>query len=159
MKKILASLLLATLLLAACSKDEDPADSRARVFYNLDSLVTIESVFVTLDDGNSTWNFKPHNFKPTAADSTLFTSPEVQTLGDGQLRMTFQLKTSNGDSFCSGSLKAPISPNWRWTFEILHARRDFAIACPDCWNITEYDIVGEAYADEAINILWRGRGP
>ncbi len=159
MKSRLAYFLLAVLAVGACSEEEQASDSRARVYYIQDSLLSLKSVYVTLDDGNSIWEFEPHNFRRVETDSNRFTSPEVQTQANGTLQMIFHLVTSNGSPFCDGSLVAPLSPNWRWSFEFVHVLKDSVYACSDCIKVSIYEIYDQAHLGESIHVLWRGRGP
>ena len=155
----LGFLLLAVFLFIACSKDEQAVDSRARILFIEDTLLTFNSVYATLDDGNSSWQFEPHNFIRIQSDSTRFTSPEVQTRGSGVLTVTFRVTKSGGNTVCDGSLGAYLSPNWRWSFELMHALTDSAYACGDCFNTSRFEIFDPDYPGQSIYVFWRGRGP
>jgi hypothetical protein len=157
MKLKVICVLSAALLAAACSEEERVSDSRARVYYKADTLITMKSVYATLDDGSSVWNFKPHNFFPLSDDLDRFASPEVQTGSEGTLRMTFHLDDTTGTTFSSGSISAPLSSNWRWQFELVHG--DSLLACIDCVTTRRFNITAPGHANEWIYVLWRGRGP
>ncbi len=159
MKTKITYFLIAAFIIAGCSKDEQPADSRVRVWFCEDTLVTMSSVHVTIYDGESAWEFKPHNFKRTASDSNCFSSPEVQTQSSGVLEVLFHLDKIDGTTFCDGAFSAHLSPNWRWSFEILHAITDSTWTCIDCIHTTMYEIYDQAHSNESIYVLWRGRGP
>jgi hypothetical protein len=159
MKFRLVHLLFPVLVLAACSDNEQASDSRARIFYIEDSLLSTESVYATLDDGSTVWEFEPPDFTRVAPDSNLLAGPEVHTRSSGTLRMTFRLVASGGSTLSEGSLATPLSPNWRWFFEIVHAPKDPPLACSDCIQVTVYDFLDQAYLDDLVYVLWKGRGP
>lgn len=157
-----ASFLILALVLAitaACSDDPVPTDNRASVYFEKDSLITSESVFVTLNDGEKIWDFKPVNFRPSDTDTLLYLGPEVQTTDAGSLLMELDLFTPGGVSIASGSLKVPMSPNWRWSFGIFHAATDTPIGCDDCFGSSTFEIDIPGHEDERIFVVMRGRGP
>jgi hypothetical protein len=144
-------------LLASCSNKEQPSDSRARVSIREDTLLTHSWLTATLKDGVSVWVFEPNDFTMSAADSTVFESPEVKTRATGVLQMDFMLVTGSDVLFSEGSVEVPMSPNWRWSFEILHAKDD--PVCPDCSSYERFGILDDNHAGEYIFLLWRGTGP
>jgi hypothetical protein len=156
MKPILKIALPALLLVAACSDEEQPADSRARAYYQLDSLVTVESVFVTLNDGAQTWSFKPADFSRSDTDTLLYFSPEVKTRIGGTLAVEFALFTPTGEAIAEGEFGLPMSPNWRWTIAIIHSITDPSVDCSDCQGSDRFEILIPGHVDEWIYVLWRG---
>jgi hypothetical protein len=151
--------LLIVMAVGACSEDERVTDSRARVSFVMDSLVTMEAVYATLDDGASVWDFKPENFRQSTADSVLYLGPEVQTRSDGTLNMSFRLFKPNDQLFSDGTVALPLSPNWRWNLEIVHSVDNPSLGCDDCWGVSEFDIYDQQHAGESVWVVWRGRGP
>lgn len=144
---------------AACSEEEQPADSRARVHFDEDSLVSHNWVNVILDDGKTVWDFGPEDLMMSPVDTSLFTTPEVQTQANGILKLTFRLVTEEDSLFSDGSITAPLSPNWKWSFELVLAPIDPPVACDDCWKVSDFAIYDPAYANDRIYVLWRGGGP
>jgi hypothetical protein len=147
------------LAIAACSEEEQPADSRARIHFDEDSLVSHHWVNVILDDGKTVWDFGPWDFMRSPLDESLFTTPEVQTQANGSLTMTFRLVPEADSLFSDGSITAVLSPNWKWSFELVLAPVDPPPACDDCWKVNDFVIYDPAYADKRIYVLWRGGGP
>jgi hypothetical protein len=155
----LAGMLFSLLLLGACGDNEQASDSRARIYYIEDSLVSTGSVYASLDDGGTVWEFQPQDFIRVEQDSNRLAGPEVHTRANGTLRMTFRLVAGGGQTLSEGSLATPLSPNWRWSFEIVHAAKDPPLACSDCRQVTVYDLMDQEYSDDWIYVLWRGSGP
>jgi hypothetical protein len=149
-------MLVALAMLAACSDELSPADSRVRAYYERDSLVTTESVYVTLEDGASTWDFKPGDFNRSDADTALFFTREVQTRGQGTLRAKIELFAAGAGIIAEGEFSLPISPNWRWTIAIIHSIADPSVDCSDCQGSDRYEIQVPGHDDEWIYVLWRG---
>jgi len=116
-------------------------------------------VYVTLNDGSTAWTFEPSHFKPSARDTNLFLGPEVQTRSDGTLLVTFRILDDGGGLLSDGSFGAPLSPNWRWSFELFHAAADEPIDCGGCVRSDEFEIHQQDYADESIYVIWNGKGP
>lgn len=156
MKTFLTILLPIVLVIAACSDDEQQADSRARAYYERDSLVTTESVFVTLKDGSKIWNFAPADFGKSDTDTTLYFSPEVQTRDGGTLVVEIALFTAGGQTIAEGEFDLPMSPNWRWTLAIIHSITDPSVDCSDCQGSDRYEIQVPGHVGEWIYVLWRG---
>jgi hypothetical protein len=159
MKPWIALCLTTILLFAACSEEEQATDSRARIHFDEDSLVSHHWVGVILEDGKTVWDFGPGDFIRSPVDTSLFTTPDVQTQANGILKVTFRLVTEEDSLFSDGSLSAPLSPNWKWSFEMVRAADDPPVACDDCWNVSEFGIYDPAFANEKIYVLWRGGGP
>jgi hypothetical protein len=157
MKKFLTILFPVLLLITACSEEEQPADSRARAYYERDSLVTIESVFITMKDGSKSWGFKPDNFSRSDSDTMLYFTPEVQTNIGGTLDVEFSLFTPGGQMIAEGEFGLPMSPNWSWTFAIIHSITDPSVDCSDCQGSDKYEILVPGHDGEWIYVLWRGR--
>jgi hypothetical protein len=158
--RIWITICLAFLLaVTACSDDEQPVDSRARVHFNEDSLVSHQWVNVILDDGKTVWNFGPEDFMRSPLDTSLFTTPDVQTQANGTLRMIYRLIPEADSLFSDGSITAVLSPNWMWSFELALAPSDPPPACDDCWKVSDFAIYDPAYADKRIYVFWRGGGP
>lgn len=154
------SLLFAVVVVVACSDDtQQPSDSRARISFREDSLITMESVYVTMKAGGASWSFQPQNFQRDDADTTLFLAPEVKTSDSGTLNVTIRLVTPGGVEYSDGSLTAALSPNWRWNFEIVHALTDPAVDCSNCVGSSQFEIKEQGLADGFIYVLWRGSGP
>lgn len=156
MKPILTVLLPVLLVAAACSDDEQPAQARARAYYQLDSLITTESVFVILKDGSQTWDFKPADFARSEADTLLYFTPEVETRFEGNLNVEIALFTSEGATIAEGEFNLPLSPNWRWTLGIIHSVTDPVADCEDCVGSDQFEIMVPGHDNEWIFILWRG---
>jgi len=152
-------LALALAITAACSEDQVPTDNRANVYFEKDSLITTESVFVTLNDSEKIWDFKPENFRQSDTDTLLYLGPEVQTADAGSLLMELSLFTPGGVTIASGSVKVPMSPNWRWSFGIFHAATDTPIGCEDCFGSSTFEIEIPGHEDERIFVVTRGKGP
>lgn len=150
---------LAAAAVTACSDDQAPADSRARAYFQRDSLITLESVFVTLKDGSTVWDFKPENFRRGDSDTTLFWSPDVQTMSAGNLSVELAVFTAGGQTISEGTLSLPLSPNWRWKLGIIHAVTDPSVGCDDCIGSSKFDIQIPGYDNQWIYVLWRGNGP
>ena len=157
MKAFPIIILAVLLLIAACSDEEQAADSRARAYFELDSLVTVESVFVTMSDGSKSWGFKPDDFSRSDSDTMLYFSPEVQTRIGGTLEVEFSLFTPGGETIAEGAFGLPMSPNWSWTIAIIHSITDPSVDCTDCQGSDKYDILIPGHDGEWIYILWRGR--
>jgi hypothetical protein len=147
------------LAVSACSEEEQPVDSRARVHFNQDSLVSYQWVNVILDDGKTVWNFGPEDFMRSPLDASLFTTPDVQTQANGNLQMTFRLIPQADSLFSDGTITAVMSPNWKWSFELVLSTTEPPLACDDCWKVSDFTIYDPAYADKRIYVLWRGGGP
>jgi hypothetical protein len=156
MKNVLTILLPLLLLAAACSEDEQTADSRARVYFELDSLLTVESVFVTLKDGSTSWGFQPDDFVNSSADTTLYFAPQVKTSEGGALNMEFRLFTPGGQLIAEGDFELPMSPNWSWNFGIIHSTTDPVADCDDCVGSGEFEILVPGHDEEWIFVVWRG---
>jgi hypothetical protein len=156
-----APLLVLALVVAitACSDDPVPTDNRARVYFEKDSLITDESVFVTLNDGEKIWDFKPVNFQPSDTDTLLYLGPEVQTADAGSLLMEFSLFTPSDVLIASGTVRVPMSPNWRWSLGISHAATNTPIGCDDCFGSSAFEIEIPGHEDERIFVVMRGSGP
>jgi hypothetical protein len=159
MRYLIAIGQLMLIILAACSPDPQPADSRARVHFDEDSLVSHRWVNVILEDGQTIWNFGPDDLIRSPVDTSLFTTPEVQTQADGILKMTFRLVTEEDSLFAEGSITGPLSPNWKWSFELVRVPADPPLACGDCLKVDVFGIYDPAFANELIYVLWRGGGP
>jgi len=156
MKTFLTILFPVLLLFTACSDDEQQADSRARASYERDSLVTIETVFVTLKDGSKTWDFAPSDFRRSETDTILYFSPEAQTRDGGTLEVEIALFTAGGQTIAAGEFDLPMSPNWRWTLAIIHSITDPSVDCSDCQGSDRYEIQVPGHDGEWIYVLWRG---
>ncbi len=151
------TILLAVLLAAtACSDDEQSADSRARTYFEKDSLITTESVFVTMKDGSRTWDFKPQDFRRSDSDTLIYFGPEVQTRIGGTLEVEITVFTTGGQTIAEGEFGLPMSPNWRWTIAIIHSSTDPSVDCDDCQGSDRYDILVPGHDNEWIYVLWRG---
>jgi len=151
--------LAAALAVAGCSDKEQPADSRANVHFDEDAFVSHKWVHLILDDGKTVWDFGPGDLVRSPVDTSLFTTPDVQTQAEGTLKMTFRLTPVTDSLFSDGSIQATISPNWKWSFELVRAPKEPPFACSDCLKVSEFGIYDPAYADEWIYVLWRGGGP
>ncbi|MFH1754349.1 MAG: hypothetical protein ABIA59_01485 [Candidatus Latescibacterota bacterium] len=151
--------LVSIFAIAACSDKEQPADTRARVHFDEDSLVSHQWVHIIIDDDKTAWSFGPGDLMMSPIDTSLFTTPEVQTQADGILTVTFRLITEQDSLFCDGSITAPLSPNWKWSFELVRAPAVPQVSCDDCLKVSAFDIYDPAFADQAIFLLWRGGGP
>lgn len=152
-------LALSLAITAACSEDQVPTDNRANVYFEKDSLITTESVFVTLNDSEKIWDFKPENFRPSETDPALYLGPEVQTTDAGSLIMDLDLFTPGGVLIASGTVRVSMSPNWRWSFGISHATTDPSIGCDDCFGSSAFEIEIPGYEDDRIFVVMRGKGP
>jgi hypothetical protein len=109
-----------------------------------------------MNDGVSVWVFGPGDFTESADDSTLFMSPDVKTRSSGALHMEFRLVSGGDVVFSEGSVTLPLSPNWRWSFEILHSLDD--PVCPDCTSYARFEVLDPNHANEWVFLLWRGKG-
>lgn len=151
--------LIVIIMMLACSEDEQPTDSRATVSFVQDSLLSPGGVYVTLDDGSTAWAFEPENFKQSPKDTNLFLGPEVQTRAAGTLMMTFRIMDDDENSLSEGSIAAPLSPNWRWSFKLIHAASNLAFDCDGCIRSDDFEILDQDHTDESIYVIWSGRGP
>lgn len=156
MKHTLTILIPLLLLLAACSDDEQPSDSRARVYYQLDSLVTDESVYVTFSDGAKSWGFAPDDFVKNGTDTSLYFSPQVKTRDGGSLNIEFTLFTPGGTLISEGVFVLPMSPNWSWNIGIVHSATDPVLDCSDCVGSGQFEILVPDHENEWIFVVWRG---
>jgi hypothetical protein len=158
MKFKLTLCLLVALFAAACSDDETPADARARVFFDEDSLVTRTWVSATLNDGESSWKFDSEAFFPGAGtDSMVFATPEVKTRASGKLTMTFRIEDS-ATLICSGSVSVPMSPNWRWSLELIRRVNDPVVSCDDCYGSAQFVMNDPRFTGESVFVLFHGKG-
>jgi hypothetical protein len=157
MKNTLTILIPLLLFAAACSDDEQPSDSRARAYYELDSLITVESVYVTFKDGSTTWGFQPDDFVKSDTDTLLYYAPQFKTRDGGTLTIEFQLFTPGGQTIAEGIFDLPMSPNWSWNIGFVHAATDPVADCSDCVGSGEFEILIPGHDDEWIFVLWRGR--
>jgi len=156
MRNTLTILIPLLLLAAACSEDEQTADSRARVYFELDSLLTDESVFVTLKDGSKSWGFQPDDFVKSGTDTLLYFAPQVKTRDGGALNMEFRLFTPGGQLIAEGDFDLPMSPNWSWNLGIIHSATDPVADCSDCVGSGEFEILVPGHDDEWVFVVWRG---
>jgi hypothetical protein len=152
-----ACAILAALVIVSCSEDEQPSYQTGRVVFYQDSVISVQWLKASLNDGQAAWSFEPPNFAPNPDDDTQFLGPQVETVKSGTLRMTFSLVRPDDFVFSSGAVDAPLSTNWSWTFDVMYSVGQPPITGDNYIKTSQFDVHDPAHSSGKIYVIWRGR--